>query len=194
VYPGLGGNAGNVAYRADVEVPPSRYMSDYGVMASATKPPYTTLTAYDLNRGEIKWQVPNGDHAPTIAAGGPSDTGGLAARNGMVVTRSGLVFHAGGDGKFRAYDDETGKVLWTGTFLGNAPGVPVSYESKGPPVRRDDFKCDRQCRPSSDDAWDGGRCDDPTKWHGGVRPAEEVGDGPREPPQFAHAQWAARYR
>ncbi len=131
VYPGLGGNAGNVAYPADVEVPPSRYMSEYGVMASATKPPYTTLTMYDLNSGEIKWQVPNGDHAPTIAAGGPANSGGLAARNGMVVTKSGLVFHAGGDGKFRAYDDETGKVLWTGAFAGNAPGVPVSYESKG---------------------------------------------------------------
>jgi len=131
VYPGLGGNAGNLPYPQDVEVPPTRYMSDYGVMASSTKPPYTTLTAYDLNTGEIKWQVPNGDHAPTIAAGGPTNTGGLAARNGMVVTRSGLVFHAGGDGKFRAYDEDNGKVLWTGTFAGNAPGVPLSYESKG---------------------------------------------------------------
>ena len=41
------------------------------------------------------------------------------------------MFHAGGDGKFRAYDEDTGKVLWTATFTGNAPGVPVSYESKG---------------------------------------------------------------
>ena len=106
-------------------------MSDYGVLASATKPPYTTLTAYDLNTGEIKWQVPTGDHAPTIAAGGPANTGGLGARNGMVATKAGLVFHAGGDGKFRAYDEETGQVLWTGTFKGNAPGVPVSYEAKG---------------------------------------------------------------
>ena len=131
LYPGVGGNAGNAAYPTNVEVPPSRYMSEYGVMASATKPPYTTLTAYDLNTGDIKWQVPNGDHAPTMAAGGPANSGGLAARNGMVATKGGLVFHAGGDGKFRAYDDETGKVLWTGTFAGNAPGVPVSYESKG---------------------------------------------------------------
>ena len=41
------------------------------------------------------------------------------------------MFHAGGDGKFRAYDEDTGKVLWSGTFTGNAPGVPLSYESKG---------------------------------------------------------------
>ncbi len=130
-FPGVGGNAGNLAYPEGAEVPPTRYMSDYGVMASATKPPYTTLTAYDLNSGTIKWQVPNGDHAPTIAAGGPANTGGLGARNGMIVTAGGLVFHAGGDGKFRAYDEATGKELWSGAFGGNAPGVPASYEANG---------------------------------------------------------------
>jgi quinoprotein glucose dehydrogenase len=101
------------------------------VLASWTKPPYTTITAYDLNTGDIKWQVPNGDHPPTIAAGGPSNTGGLGARSGMVVTKGGLVFQAGGDGKFRAYDADTGTVLWSGTFSGSAAGVPASYESKG---------------------------------------------------------------
>jgi quinoprotein glucose dehydrogenase len=131
-YPGLGGNAGAYPYPDDVNaLPPTRYMSDYGVLASWTKPPYTTLTAYDLNTGEIKWQVPNGDHPPTIAGGGPSNTGGLGARNGIVATKGGLVFQAGGDGKFRAYDEDTGKVLWTGTFTGNTAGVPISYESKG---------------------------------------------------------------
>jgi quinoprotein glucose dehydrogenase len=131
-YPGLGGNAGSYPYPDEVStVPTTRYMSDYGVLASWTKPPYTTITAYDLNTGDIKWQVPNGDHPPTIAAGGPSNTGGLGARSGMVVTKGGLVFQAGGDGKFRAYDADTGTVLWSGTFSGSAAGVPASYESKG---------------------------------------------------------------
>ena len=49
----------------------------------------------------------------------------------MVVTRGGLVFHAGGDGKVRAYDEDTGEVLWTGTFRGTTSGVPVSYEARG---------------------------------------------------------------
>ena len=40
---------------------------------------------------------------------------------GIVVTKGGLVFHAGNDGKLRAYDEDTGKVLWTGTFAGSAP-------------------------------------------------------------------------
>jgi quinoprotein glucose dehydrogenase len=131
-YPGVGGNAGNTLYPPDVkDVPPTRYMTDYGVLASFTKPPYTTLTAYDLNTGEIKWQVPNGDHPPTMRAGGPANTGGVGARYGVVVTKGGLVFHAGGDGKVRAYDEDTGEVLWTGTFNGTTSGVPVSYESKG---------------------------------------------------------------
>jgi quinoprotein glucose dehydrogenase len=131
-YPGAGGNAGNALYPPDVkDVPANRYMTDYGVLAQFTKPPYTTLTAYDLNTGEIKWQVPNGDHIPTLRAGGPPNTGGVGARYGIVVTRGGVVFHAGNDGKVRAYDEDTGQILWTGTFNGTTSGVPVSYESKG---------------------------------------------------------------
>jgi quinoprotein glucose dehydrogenase len=131
-YPGVGGNAGNALYPPDVkDVPPTRYMTDYGVLASFTKPPYTTLTAYDLNTGEIKWQVPNGDHPSTMRSGGPANTGGVGARYGVVVTKGGLVFHAGGDGKVRAYDEDTGEVLWTGSFNGTTSGVPVSYEAKG---------------------------------------------------------------
>ena len=131
-YPGVGGNAGNMPYPAEVtDLPAERYMSEYAVMASATKPPYTTLTAYDLNTGEIKWQIKPGDHPPTVAAGGPTDTGGLALRTGIMPTRTGLVFLAGGDGKLRAYDEETGKVLWTGSFAGSSRGVPVMYESRG---------------------------------------------------------------
>ena len=108
-----------------------RYVTEYGVLASATKPPYTTLTAYDLNAGTIRWQVPLGDDLATLAAGGPPNTGGLGARNGMVVTKAGMVFVAGSDRKVRAYDEDDGHVLWTGTLPGSASGIPVCYESKG---------------------------------------------------------------
>ncbi|MCC7010659.1 MAG: PQQ-binding-like beta-propeller repeat protein [Acidobacteria bacterium] len=132
-FPGVGGNAGNLPYPDEVRdiVPQDRYMSEYAVMSAATKPPYTTLTAYDLNTGEIKWQVPTGDHPPTIAAGGPRNTGGLALRTGIMPTKAGIVFEAGGDGKLRAYDEDTGKILWMGDFAGQSRGVPVMYESKG---------------------------------------------------------------
>jgi quinoprotein glucose dehydrogenase len=133
-YPGSGGNAGNLPWPTDVDattLPETRYMSGYNVMSSATKEPYTTLTAYDLNTGEIKWQVPNGDDLQTIQKGGPPNTGGRGARNGIVVTATGLVFHAGDDGKVRAYDEDTGKVLWSGDIPGDAPGIPAMYMAGG---------------------------------------------------------------
>jgi quinoprotein glucose dehydrogenase len=130
-YGGVGGTGGNVAYPDDIAVPPVRYVTEYGVMASATKPPYTTLTAYDLNAGTIRWQVPLGDDLATLAAGGPPNTGGLGARNGMVVTKAGIVFVAGSDRRVRAYDEDNGHVLWTGALPGSASGIPVSYEAKG---------------------------------------------------------------
>jgi len=130
-YGGIGGTGGNTPWPDDVAMPPNRFVTEYGVMASATKPPYTTLTAYDLNAGAIKWQVPIGDDLQTLARGGPANTGGLGARNGMVVTKSGLVFVAGGDGKARAYDEETGQVLWSGALPGNSSGIPASYQANG---------------------------------------------------------------
>ena len=126
-----GGSGGNTPYPEGLEVPPMRYVSEYGVMASSTKPPYTTLTAYDLNKGTIRWQTPIGDDPATIARGGPANTGAVGARYGVVTTKAGLVFVAGGDGKVRAYDEETGKVLWTGTIPGSASGIPASYEARG---------------------------------------------------------------
>jgi quinoprotein glucose dehydrogenase len=133
-YAGVGGNAGNIPWPDDVDragLPPTRYMSGYNVMATYTKPPYTTLTAYDLNMGEIKWQIAPGDHPPTVAAGGPRGTGGVGARNGVLVTSTGLVFHAGGDGKVRAYDEDTGKELWAGDIPGPARGIPAMYMAGG---------------------------------------------------------------
>jgi quinoprotein glucose dehydrogenase len=133
-YPGIGGNAGNMPWPEDVDqsgLPPTRYMSGYNVLGAATKPPYTTLTAYDLNTGTIKWQIAPGDHPETIAAGGPKGTGGSGARNGVVVTSTGLVFLAGGDGFMRAYDEDTGKELWAGRIPGQARGIPAMYMAGG---------------------------------------------------------------
>jgi quinoprotein glucose dehydrogenase len=136
-YPGVGGTAGNMPWPEDVAAArlPTRYQSGSYVMASATKPPYTTITAYDLNTGEIKWQVPNGDDPATVdhfgKGDGPRDTGGVGARNGMVVTKTGLLFQAGKDGWARAYDVDSGKVLWKGKIAGQSIGIPTMYQSGG---------------------------------------------------------------
>src|SRR5262249_9423920 len=52
-------------------------------------------------------------------------------RSGILTTSIGLLFHAGADGKVRAYDADTGKVLWTGTLPGASRGVPAMYEVNG---------------------------------------------------------------
>jgi quinoprotein glucose dehydrogenase len=130
-YPGNGGNGGNVPYPAGVDVPPARYVSEWGVQAAATKPPYSELVVYDLNRGTIKWRTPVGDDPQTIAAGGPGNTGSPSMRNGIMPTRSGIVFIAGNDGRMRAYDEDNGQVLWQGPLPGPSRGVPVMYEMNG---------------------------------------------------------------
>src|SRR5919201_2174943 len=46
-------------------------------------------------------------------------------------TSTGLLFHAGGDGKLRVYDAETGQVLWTTTMPAGSRGIPSMYEVNG---------------------------------------------------------------
>ena len=55
---------------------------------------------------------------------------GVGTRH-VTVTKSGLLFQEGKDGKARAYDVDTGKVLWTGTVAGQSIGIPTMYESNG---------------------------------------------------------------
>ncbi len=76
--------------------PPMRYWTGYGYMNSseglpANKPPWSTITAYDLNKGTIKWQIPWGS-VTDLAAKGIKDTGSYWPRGGVVVTAGGLNF------------------------------------------------------------------------------------------------------
>jgi quinoprotein glucose dehydrogenase len=89
------------------------------------------MTAYDLNRGVIKWQVPLGN-APQGASENLKDTGIMMSRNGPVVTATGLIFIATKDeGKLRAYDDQSGKVLWETDLPAASEGVPAVHEVDG---------------------------------------------------------------
>ena len=55
----------------------------------------------------------------------------MAERHGIIVTSTGLLFVATTDGKVRAHDEETGKILWTGTLPAGSEGVPAMYEVNG---------------------------------------------------------------
>ena len=70
-------------------------------------------------------------------AGGPPNTGGVGARYGIVVTKGGVVFHAGGDGKVRAYDEDTGEVLVDGHLQRHDQRRPGELRVEGPAVLRD---------------------------------------------------------
>jgi quinoprotein glucose dehydrogenase len=108
-----------------------RYWTGYGLQPSIIKPPWSVITAYDLNQGTIKWQVPLGD-APQGASEHLKDTGIMLPRNGPVVTATGLYFIATKDeGKLRAYDQDTGKVLWSVDLPAASEGVPAIYEVNG---------------------------------------------------------------
>jgi quinoprotein glucose dehydrogenase len=93
-------------------------------------PPWSQLTAYDLNTGKILWQVPNGSVTALGDAG--KNVGSVAPRGGVVVTAGGLVFAGtASDRKFRAYDQDTGKVLWEADLGAPAEGVPSVYQVAG---------------------------------------------------------------
>lgn len=98
---------------------------------AAIGPPWSTMTAYDLNTGTIRWQVPVGG-ITELEAQGHNDTGARLPRGGPVLTASGLIFAAtASDHKVRAYDQDTGKVLWTHDLPTGSDGVPAVYEAGG---------------------------------------------------------------
>jgi quinoprotein glucose dehydrogenase len=98
---------------------------------SAIGPPWSQLTAFDLNKGEIIWQIPNGSVAG-LARFGIEDTGSHAPRGGPVATGGGLLFVAtSSDRKFRARDADTGDVLWQFDLPAASEGVPAVYAVDG---------------------------------------------------------------
>jgi len=131
VPPGRGGGMIGPDYPPGVKVPEVRMYTGYGMNGTIVKPPYSTLTAYDLNTGAIKWQVPAGGDDARATAQGAKDTGYISQRTGIVTTSSGLLFHAGGDGKLRVYDSDNGRVLWTGQMPAGSRGIPAMYEVNG---------------------------------------------------------------
>ncbi len=94
-------------------------------------PPWGTLNAIDLNKGEIRRQIPFGEY-PELAAKGMKDTGS-DNYGGPVVTASGLLFIGATnfDKKFRASDKLTGKLLWETVLPAAGNATPSIYELNG---------------------------------------------------------------
>ena len=97
----------------------------------AVKPPWGTLNAIDLDKGEIVWQVPLGEF-PELAAGGMAGTGS-ENYGGPIVTAGGLVFIGASnfDRKFRAFDKADGRLLWESVLPASGNATPATYEVAG---------------------------------------------------------------
>jgi quinoprotein glucose dehydrogenase len=91
-----------------------------------TPPPWGALVAVDLATGATVWTVPLGTMTPDGAATGAPNLGG------PIVTAGDVVFiGATLDRRFRAFDLETGAVLWETQLPAGGRATPVTYRSGG---------------------------------------------------------------
>jgi quinoprotein glucose dehydrogenase len=120
------------------------------------KPPYGRVTAIDLNRGDLKWQIPIGDgprNHPLLKDLNLPPMG-AEVRNAVMVTK-GLVFVAMGQGnlgvsrtmpvggrplsprlppeplKLRAFDKATGALVWEFEPPSRPMASPMTYMHQG---------------------------------------------------------------
>ena len=110
-----------------------------------TKPPYGVLSAIDLDKGELKFQVPHGDtpdavrNSPALAGMNIPKTGqngsvGLAVTKTLVIAGDPLVTttadHPRG-AMLRAYDKQTGKQVGAVFMPAAQSGSPMTYMVDG---------------------------------------------------------------
>ena len=118
------------------------------------KPPYGRITAFDMNRGEIVWQVPNGHgprnhpairHLNLSRLGRPGRPSPLLTKTLLFIGEGSDVSGGGrvpdgmpleivtnyGDPWFRAYDKITGDVVWEVELPGGTTGAPMTYMHDG---------------------------------------------------------------
>lgn len=90
------------------------------------KPPWGKLVKVDLNEGEILWEKPLGEHPELTAKGIPVT--GQENFGGSTVTAGGVVFIAATrDEMIRAFDVETGEILFQHKMEAAGYAAPVTY-------------------------------------------------------------------
>ena len=112
------------------------------------KPPYGLLAAVDMNRGELLWQVPQGDtpdhvrnhpalkglNIPKTGQGGPTSNVGLMITKTLVVLGDRFVTAPPGRPRgalLRAYDKKTGDEVGGVLLPAGQTGSPMTYMWEG---------------------------------------------------------------
>jgi quinoprotein glucose dehydrogenase len=102
----------------------SAFKSRLGI--PCVKPPWGLLTAVDMEHGTLRWQVPLGD-TPFIHV-----NVGVPGLGGPIVTAGGLVFIAASlDDRLRAFDTDTGKLMWEVKLPAGGQATPMTYSIAG---------------------------------------------------------------
>jgi quinoprotein glucose dehydrogenase len=155
----------NISYSVTGEVPADPRVTDARMMlgtATATgysqarggltvrgmplmKPPYGQITAIDLNKGDIVWQVPHGETPDEVRlnpalAGLKIPRTGSRGKVGVLVTKTLVIagegtITTGDDGRkgawLRAYDKKTGQEVGAVWMPARVTGSPMTYEKAG---------------------------------------------------------------
>ena len=104
------------------------------------KPPYGSISAIDLDKGEIRWQIANGD-TPDDIRNNPALKGlniprtGRPGVFGVLVTKTLVICGERNAGKspvmLRAYDKATGKEVGAVPLPSGQTGTPMTYSVNG---------------------------------------------------------------
>ncbi|MCY4094844.1 MAG: PQQ-binding-like beta-propeller repeat protein [Gammaproteobacteria bacterium] len=132
------GNEGEVPVTLDTTPSEIPYRESWRLLSieglPPVNPPWSNITAYDLDQGEISWQVANGvgpqghpllanvkDQLPNLGA--------LHANPGILVLPDLLIMgHGGSPSTLKALDKKTGAEIWSTELIGafDSP-APISY-------------------------------------------------------------------
>jgi quinoprotein glucose dehydrogenase len=96
-----------------------------------TPPPWGELVAFDLSAGSVKWRRALGT-IPWLSHVHGSSRWGSLLFGGPLTTAGGLVFVAASqDDRFRAFDIETGSLLWEYELPAGGQAAPMTYRYDG---------------------------------------------------------------
>jgi quinoprotein glucose dehydrogenase len=103
------------------------------------KPPYSRITALDLNTGEYAWVTPLGttparvSQNPALAGITLPNTGGIGLHATLLVTKTLLIAGEGwgGEPMIRAYDKKTGAIVGELQIPGMMGSMPMTYMVDG---------------------------------------------------------------